>query len=280
MSACCVCPCHDISDDLRCDIAFCARSDSELPYDDDDHVIDFFNATCFQAISISATVVSLPPSGIAETLDFLRRLASMMSGGRNAEMLLQAATHIETLGRRALSAEQLFHAQQQQSAVSAELRQAAELAADRLTVEVDGLKTELLTHAKLAEAEHMRHAEETRQLTEETQHLTALVEDAETRLALETQRLSALVNDAQVRLARADAEIGGLRNALKARSASTVAVPVHTLRLARAQFNHLAQGFERSGDLISQTICEIGGCALDQALAGDENAETADANGS
>jgi hypothetical protein len=59
---------------LRCDVAFCARSDSELPYDDDDHVIDFLNATCFQAISMSATVLSLPPSGIAETLDFLRRL--------------------------------------------------------------------------------------------------------------------------------------------------------------------------------------------------------------
>lgn len=197
---------------------------------------------------MSATVVSLPPSGIAETLDFLRRLASMMSGGRNAEMLLQAAAHIETLGRRALSAEQLFHAQQEESAANAELRQLAELAAGHLIVEVDGLKTELVAHARLAEAEHTRLAAEARELTEDTQHLTALVEDAEARLA------------------RAHAEIAGLRDALDARSASMVAVPVHTLRLARAQFNHLAQGFERSGDLISQTICEIGGCALDQAL--------------
>jgi hypothetical protein len=218
-------------------------------------VIDFLDATCFQAISMSATVVSLPPNGIAESIDFLRRLASMMSGGRNAEMLLQAAAHIEQLGRRALSAEQLFHAEHQESANNAELRRAAEFAADRLIVEVDGLKTELIVHARLAEAEHTRHAEEAQRLTEETQHLSARAEDAETRLA------------------QANAEIAQLRDTLEARNDSTVAVPVHTLRLARAQFSHLARGFARSGDLISQTICEIGGCALDQAIAGQESTE-------
>jgi hypothetical protein len=208
---------------------------------DEDQVIDFLDATCFQAISMSATVVSLPPSGIAETLDFLRRLASMMSGGRNAEMLLQAASHIETLGRRALSAEQLFHAQQEENAENAALRQMAELAAGRLTLEVDDLKA---------------------------QHLTD-----------ETLRLNALAEDAEARLARANAEIEGLRGALEARSAAMVAVPIHTLRLARAQFNHLAHGFARSGDLISQTICEIGGSAIDQAIAGHEDPAAADADG-
>jgi hypothetical protein len=227
---------------------------------DEDQVIDFLDATCFQAISMSATVVSLPPSGIAESIDFLRRLASMMSGGRNAEMLLQAAAHIETLGRRALSAEQLFQEQQEENAENAELRRVAELAAERLTVEVDGLKTELVAHARLAEAEHLRLAEETEQLTDATQRLSAHVEDAEARLA------------------QANAEIEQLRTALEARNGATVAVPVHTLRLARAQFNHLAQGFERSGDLISQTICEIGGSALDQAIAGHDDTEAPDAD--
>lgn len=235
---------------------------------DEDQVIDLLDATCFQAISMSATVVSLPPSGIAETLDFLRRLASMMSGGRNAEMLLQAATHIETLGRRALSAEQLFHAQQEECAENVALRKVAELAAGRLTIEVDGLKAELLAHARLAEAEHLRQAEETQHLTEETLRLNVLIEDA-----------SVLIEDAEARLARANAEIDGLRSALTARSAATVAVPVHTLRLARAQFNHLAHGFARSGDLISQTICEIGGSAIDQAIAGHEDPEAPVADG-
>jgi hypothetical protein len=240
-------------------LRFSTQSDL-APLRDEDQVIDLLDATCFQAISMSATVVSLPPSGIAESIDFLRRLASMMSGGRNAEMLLQAAAHIETLGRRALSAEQLFQEQQEENAENAELRRVAELAAERLTVEVDGLKTELVTHARLAEAEHLRLAEETEQLTDATQRLSAHVEDAEARLA------------------QANAEIEQLRTALEARNGATVAVPVHTLRLARAQFNHLAQGFERSGDLISQTICEIGGSALDQAIAGHDDTEAPDAD--
>jgi hypothetical protein len=223
---------------------------------DEDQVIDLLDATCFQAISMSATVVSLPPSGIAETLDFLRRLASMMSGGRNAEILLQAASHIETLGRRALSAEQLFHAEQEAAAENAELRRAAELAAGRLTVEVDGRKAELVAHARLVETEHTRLADERRQLVEET------------------QRLNAQARHAEERLATATAELERLRTAIAARDAGTVAVPVHTLRLARAQFNHLARGFARTGDLISQTICEIGGCALDQAIAGHDTDET------
>jgi len=114
----------------------------------------------------------------------------------------------------------------------------------------------------------LRQAEETQHLTEETLRLNVLIEDA-----------SVLIEDAEARLARANAEIDGLRSALTARSAATVAVPVHTLRLARAQFNHLAHGFARSGDLISQTICEIGGSAIDQAIAGHEDPEAPVADG-
>ena len=54
-------------------------------------------------ISMSATALSLPPNDNSETVDFLRRLASMMSGGKNAEMLLSAAGMIETLTERALT---------------------------------------------------------------------------------------------------------------------------------------------------------------------------------
>jgi hypothetical protein len=44
-------------------------------------------------------------------------------------------------------------------------------------------------------------------------------------------------------------------------------VPVQSLQLARAQFDHLAEGFARQGDVVSQTICEIGARTLDRALA-------------
>ena len=56
-----------------------------------------------------ATALSVPTDSTTETVDFLRRLASMMSGGRNAEMLQAAASAIETLSRRASAAEALVH---------------------------------------------------------------------------------------------------------------------------------------------------------------------------
>jgi hypothetical protein len=59
-----------------------------------------------------APVFSMPPNAHQETIDFLRRLSSMLTGGRNAEMLLQAASMIETLSHRAATAEQLFAEQQ------------------------------------------------------------------------------------------------------------------------------------------------------------------------
>jgi len=191
---------------------------------------------------MSATVVSLPPNTITETVDFLRRLASMMAGGRNAEMLLQAASQIEALTQRAMAAEHLYHAREDESADNLERREIAEMAADRLIAEVELLKTELLQAERQADI-------------------------ARVQFAGETQRLEALVDDAEARLARAHAELSELRAALAARRGSLIAVPVQTLQLARAQFGHLADGFARNGDLISQTICEIGGCAIDQALA-------------
>jgi hypothetical protein len=44
-------------------------------------------------------------------------------------------------------------------------------------------------------------------------------------------------------------------------------VPVQSLQLARDQFDFLAKGFARSGDVISLTICEIGAQAIEKALA-------------
>lgn len=55
------------------------------------------------ASPMSATVVPLPPNSSSETVVFLRRMASMVSG-RNGEMLLRAAALIESLAQRAMSA--------------------------------------------------------------------------------------------------------------------------------------------------------------------------------
>jgi hypothetical protein len=205
---------------------------------------DDFRFMNFEVIAMAATVVSLPPNNITETVDFVRRLASMMAGGRNADMLVQAAAMIDALARRAMAAEQLFHQLQDESARNVEQRQVAEIATDKLTTEVDALKAQLAESAWGAETERTRFTEEAR-------------------------RLQALAEDADARLARANAELAELRVSFAALGDSVVVAPVETLRLARTQFDHLAEAFARSGDVTSQTICEIGGCAIDQAIGSE-----------
>jgi hypothetical protein len=85
---------------------------------------------------MSATVVTLQSDNTTETIDFLRRLASMMAGGRNAELLLQAAAMIDALTRRALTAEELYRQQQDETKKILALRDVAELATDNLMAEV------------------------------------------------------------------------------------------------------------------------------------------------
>jgi hypothetical protein len=108
--------------------------------------------------------------------------------------------------------------------------------------EVDALKAQLSDSAWRAETERTRFTEETR-------------------------RLQALTADSDARLAKVNAEFAELRASFESLGDSVVMVPVETLRLARIQFDHLAQSFAKSRDIISLTICEIGGCAIDQAIA-------------
>jgi chromosome segregation ATPase len=120
-------------------------------------------------MTMPATVRSLPTDETQETVDFLRRLASMMTGGRNAEMLQAAASAIETLSRRATTAETLLGGHQDEHARNVEQREIAELAADNLLAELNALKAHLAQsedHAatemaglKLELADREQHAE-------------------------------------------------------------------------------------------------------------------------
>ena len=195
--------------------------------------------------STSATVLSVPPNENQEIIDFLRRLASMLTGGRNAEMLLEAAQAIEALAQRALAAERLYEAQQEDHARNLELREVSELASDQL--EVASLKTRIAESAQQTERERTGFAEATR-------------------------RLEAELEVARAQLAHASAELDELREAATAIDHSIAIVPVESLQLARTQFDFLAAGFARNGDVISQTICQIGACAIDKALSGNEPA--------
>jgi hypothetical protein len=172
----------------------------------------------------------------------------MMTGGRNSEMLLSAAALIETLTLRATKAEQLYREQQEDQARNRELREVAELATQNLIAEVSSLKAQLAERERQAEIERQVSAEESR-------------------------RVLAMAQDAEARLAAANAEIETMRQAAAEIDETVATVPVQSLQLARAQFDFLADGFAKNGDVISQTICEIGGCAIDQALAANRSGE-------
>src|SRR4051812_39002308 len=105
-----------------------------------------------QASTMSATVVPLPPNSSSETTDFLRRMASMVAG-RNGEMLLRAATLLESLAQRAMTAERLFHQTQEESTRHIELREAAEFASDAMLHQIEALRSRLDEVSATAAAE-------------------------------------------------------------------------------------------------------------------------------
>jgi hypothetical protein len=212
---------------------------------------------------MTAIVHNLPSTNETnELVDFLRRLASMLSGGRNAEMLLEAATVIENLSSRVASAEQRVREQQDDHARNLELREVAELASDNLLTEVNALKAQLAESEAKAETERNYFAEESRRLAALTDEAKAKVSESDAKIA-----------ESNDRLLRVNAEIEALRNPPPAAIDESIAiVPISSLQLARTQFGYLAQGFAKNGDLISQTICEIGARAIDKALAGDTSA--------
>ncbi|WP_256808341.1 MULTISPECIES: hypothetical protein [unclassified Bradyrhizobium] len=189
---------------------------------------------------MSATVVPLPPSSSSETTDFLRRMASMVSG-RNGEMLLRAAALIESLAQRAMSAERLYHREHEENTRNTELRVAGEMASDALAKQIDGLRTQLAELSTAAAAE---------------------------RAAFDAERgkLLGLMQHAESHIGKLTGELDTLRASVDAFNETVVSVPIEVLRLARTQFDFLSDGFARKGDVISQAMSEIGGFAIDQAL--------------
>ncbi|MBR0903704.1 hypothetical protein [Bradyrhizobium liaoningense] len=198
---------------------------------------------------MSATVVPLPPKPSSETIDFLRRMASMVSG-RNGEMLLRAASLIESLAQRAMSAERLYHEQQIESTRSTELRKAAELASDAMAGQIAALRTQLAEVTAAAAAE---------------------------RAAFDTERgkVLMLMQDAESHIGKLTNELDTLRASVDSFNETVVSVPIEVLRLARTQFDYLSSGFARRGDVISQAMSEIGGFAIDQALTPKKTADPA-----
>jgi len=189
---------------------------------------------------MSATVVPLPQSSSSETVDFLRRMASMVSG-RNGEMLLRAAKLIESLAQRAMSAERLFHETQEESTRHVERREAAELASDAMVGQIAALRTQFAEVTAAAAAERAAF-------------------DAE------REKLLGLMQHAESHIGKLTTELDTLRASVDSFNDTVVSVPIEVLRMARNQFDFLSASFARSDDVISQAMSEIGGFAIDEAL--------------
>ncbi len=203
-------------------------------------------------MAMPAPVMTLPPSSAQqETVDFLRRLSSMLTGGRNAEMLQEAASMIEALGRRAASAEKLFQEQQEDHARNLELREVAELASDNLLSEVASLKVEVESLKAQLEERHQQAETDRNWFAEETLRAQARAEQAEESVAALKTEIEEMRKPQPI-------------------DESIAVVPLKSLQLARTQFDYLAKTFATSGDVVSMTICEIGSRALEAALAGSE----------
>lgn len=198
---------------------------------------------------MSATVVPLPPNSASATTDFLRRMASMVSG-RNGEMLLRAAKLIESLAQRAMSAERLYHQQQEENTRHVELRETAELASDAMVGQIAALRAQLAEVMAAAAAE---------------------------RAAFDTERgkLLGLMQSAESHIGKLTTELDTLRASVDAFNETVVSVPIEVLRLARTQFDYLSSGFARKGDVVSQAMSEIGGFAIDQVLTAKKPADKA-----
>src|SRR5581483_1716880 len=169
-------------------------------------------------MTMPATVRSLPTDETQETIDFLRRLASMMSGGRNAEMLQAAAGAIETLSRRATAAEALLHDQQDEHARSLEQRDVAELAADNLLAELNALKAHLSQSHSQAETELAALKAE---LADQQQHAEAEIASLRLQLVENQQESEAEIASLRAQLAEkgtnAESEIASLKAQIEQR---------------------------------------------------------------
>jgi hypothetical protein len=182
-------------------------------------------------------------SDSAQSISFLRRFADLMSGGRNAGTLLQAADVIEDLANRVEDVEQQLREEAERCAAYRDLCTVADLA-------VGDMKFEVATLEQRLGAEQLRH------------------ELAQASLAEENQRLIIRAGQAEAKLTEMSGELLNLRAELAGLGDSLLLVPAATMRMARDQFQSLANGCEKSGDTIAVVMCEIGSRLMEQAIAG------------
>jgi chromosome segregation ATPase len=192
--------------------------------------------------------------------DELRGAAERASEDRSAEI---TALHAQLAERdQAAESERTARTEEMQR-----LRGIADDAEARLKTIIAELG-ELREAARTSESPNPESAAEIVALQTQLAERERLAETERAAQAEETQGLRRVAETAEARLKAANAELEELRSSMTAIDQSIAVVPVTSLELARTQFTVLAEDFAKTGDVISQTICEIGACAIDKALTG------------
>ena len=174
------------------------------------------------------------PAETTNILRFLHRFADLMSNGSNSENLLCAArmlqAHIDLLNET----RGLLEAERATGDANAEIRKALE-------ARVGSFETEILT-------------------------LTSKLAEQQSRSELVLAEMERRQSEFLQRAEEAEARLAAIHAMPPAIAFGSVAVPLSTLRAAQAQFEALARAFEKSGNIVSQVMCEASASSLDRAI--------------
>jgi hypothetical protein len=179
---------------------------------------------------------SVPPTS-AETTDilrFLHRFADLMSNGKNSDNLLCAARMLEAHIALLHETRELLQAERIRGGASAQVRQALEARVGEFEHEILALKFGF---------------------AEEQSRTGNIVAEMERRLAEFLHRAE-----------EAEALLAAAVEAPPAMPFGCIAVPLATLQIAKTQFEALAAAFEKSGNIVSQVMCEASASSLDRAI--------------
>jgi hypothetical protein len=180
-------------------------------------------------------ISALPnPTETTEVLRFLRRFADLMSNGSNSDNLLRAARLLETYCALLKETHELLQAERVKGDATAEARKALE--------------------AAIKEQEQANLAL-TAGLNEQQLRADNIVAEMERRQGEFLQRAE-----------QAEAQLAERLEMAPAIAAGFVAVPLATLKMAKAQFESLAAAFEKSGNIVSQVMCEASATTLDRVI--------------
>lgn len=159
-----------------------------------------------------------------------------MSTGSNSDNLLRAAWLLEAQVDMVKESNDLLQVERVRNDANSELRKTLEERVDAFQNEIVALQSQL-SEQKLKLDEVVVEAEK------KQDELLRRAEEAEARL-VEVQN-----------------------NPAAAFSGEThILVPIATLRLAQAQFESLARAFEKSGNIVSQVMCEASASNLDRTI--------------